>query len=670
MGIREFSSIVEYGSIVNKLKCTEYDYSTPCEFDAIIIDTVSYFYACLVELKIGPGEELEFYVYKDLARQCFDRIVKSMVGDSFFKCKEIFISFDIAAPATKRRTQNERRLRGCYVEMSERIKFYKAIVMEFVGNVNVHCDNNITVSFPTSFEGYESSLPYTVGEGEYIGMNYIHHLYHEKAYRSFVMFGNDNDILMMSCIFNTCLDGISVQYIAPTRGCDGPIRKHLKCLNIVDAFVFMCNTFLVGNDFIPMVISGTNNQVKHMFDDSLYASDHVVKLARRAFDRNNNQYIYESSHDVIDDFTAFIITLLTHATDRYNRRCNIGKTSPQSVETEDFDYYNLDIFIKRFVWNVCYYANTLYAQGGAMIYSEFSNIYPSHAVININSPVFIDDVKDRVLRFLIETSIRNNTLESRVRESLQSVFSSHNNYRLECDYLLRASKCSAGVDFIIYDTIPAISPGCDFILPIKFIPHCLLDNFYVIERSSAFVKGIECVLANDRNSLYPGIKITNKSCADVEIDKGSRIFQIIFTPYCQSDRGLYMDSIVMHGGNDLEYHKDDGYYSFEYTSADVVNDTETPMMHIVDTKCFISLINVKLPHVYVKICSENVSGINIHNGVIDSDYADSIKLLCRIEPGHKLGKNTRLCAFRMFEYIHVSCNLKTEHRTGGIGSSD
>lgn len=265
MGIENFAKIIKYARESEIVIYNDYGYDSECDFDVVLIDLMSYCYSNLLEIKkvltlnnsSEESIELPQKVYEELAAKCFDKIANSICSFTIFNCREIFIAFDIKAPNTKSQTQLRRRKRGSYISFSDRLKFYKAIVREFVHSVQYH-NTRIKVNYPLSFEGYKASVEYTCGEGEYIGMNYITYIHKRYGYKKFAFLGNDNDIMLLSSLINTVIPDILINYIPLTSNQNGiqPGRRYIKCKDVDTLFEFMCNTFMMGNDFLQSVYSG------------------------------------------------------------------------------------------------------------------------------------------------------------------------------------------------------------------------------------------------------------------------------------------------------------------------------------------------------------------------------------------------------------------------------
>lgn len=681
MGIDNFTKIVKYATESGMVIQREYKYGDFCDFDVVLIDLMSYCYSNLLEIKnvltINDDDvKLSQKVYEEVATKCFDKISNSLCSMSLFKCKEIFIAYDIKAPITKSQTQYKRRARGVYIDANDRLQFYKAIVSEFVNGVKYHTTGPISVTYPMSFEGYEAGIEYDKGEGEYIGMNYVKHAASSRGYKKFAFLGNDNDILLISSIMNTVIPDIEIYYIPMMRFNMNtmPGRKIIKNPNIVSSFKFMCNTFMVGNDFIPSIYSGTDNQLKKIFSTEL-PGVHFNRLALNMFERNVvDNKLYQTTFEIVEDFVNVLYDLLTSG----------SSLSRANKCTDITDNHNLIVFIKRFVWNTFYYSNILYSLPGQGLYEWFSKKIPTHRTIEIDDISFTDNPNDcHNLRFLIEYNYKSGTLRDIIDDTIKSIFHPFDNIILDNSLFLRATARSAGIDFKIRENIH-LEPYQIVHFSLDNIPASLYKNFFVHTRSSSFMAGLECWLDEDidptsYHTYKSKICILNNTPTRYEIKKDQRIFQYIFKP----DGPLVpidFHIMGMRGPSEcLKYETDDRCFSYTYTGQTYTNDTDVNVFYTINTDCFLGdVITENDTCVYVRIVQvgrdtkSSIDNCNftIYDGIIDADFKCDIKILCKIGPGSSLKTGTKIVYFKMYEYININCSIKTEIRTGGIGSSD
>lgn len=372
------------------------------------------------------------------------------------------------------------------------------------------------------------------------------------------------------------------------------------------------------------------------------------RLSHNMFKRCDFSYSYIGQ--VVYDFSNVLFDLM------YTNASSAGC----STAVEHTNNHNLHVFIKRFVWNVLYYANILYSPPGDGLYDWFSKKIPCHRIIAVNDMSFDDSPEpDHNLRFLIDCNRASGHLKTVIDETLERLFYPFSDVYLDDDLFIRATRHSAGVDYVFSKSV-TLKPNTVLNFHVDGIPKSMYRNFYVQTRSSSFMSGIECWPGPEVRGR-PTINLINNDDKEYTIPAGGRVYQYVFKPEGPLI-SISMKPNTIKGSATYE----NGYFVYTYHGPDYMNDEKS--LFIVDTGCFIDSILSDVC-VYIKIIS-CLSDITVYEGIIDSDYKNEIKILCKLSPGSVLKTGTKIAHFKMFEYINVKCNVKSETRSGGMGSSN
>lgn len=413
MGIRNFSKFMN-GAVTSGLV---YTISPKKRSQVLMIDLMSTFYGILKQWQNGDG----VVINHDKAAECaFKRLIINISHEELSKMDEIFIAIDISAPIMKEKTQQERRTKEKCISYSDRFIFYKCFVKHFI---EAMADNRVKITFAKSIEDEKyPCLGYEFGEGEYIIFDYIRKCIETRDVTTFTIIGNDNDIPLLATVFNTVYEhlGVCVSY----TNIVGLMKSDIawRCSNYTYLMNLLFRVSVLGNDYIPNIISGTEIQLAKLSvirNDMLNNAREIFASAVFNKNESNTKKKRILTDECIEHFSYMIYEALkTIAQSPFSHAdCGNGDTPDEGIQY-------VRGFIIICVWYFFYVINLLESRNINM-YDNFGTVVVSEKHMNINSHIFTEAINingGSKMKFHVDRLFGNGKLNYVIKSTLTTIF--------------------------------------------------------------------------------------------------------------------------------------------------------------------------------------------------------------------------------------------------------
>lgn len=419
MGIRNFTKFMNE-AIKNGF--AERNVTTNDVPQVLMIDTISSFYGILKQWQNEDGVIVE---YEKAAEAAFNKLIMHVPYEKLTQMDEIFIAIDIEAPMTKEKIQFKRRQADeKYVTYTDRLFFYEAFV-KHVTNVMRNFDLRVTFAKNLEDKNYRSSEGYETGEGEYIVFDYVRACIDGKGLKQFLVIGNDNDIPLLAMVFNTIYrtNDVCIRYMN-TRNTNDENTVAFVCFNSKNLIFILFRLFVLGNDYIPNIVSGTEMQISKLcvinFDEMNNIFEHFIDSI---FNMNSvkDQKTETTSIQYIESFSFIIYEALKAIT---QISLKIDHQHLNTVTDEDLKHVNG--FVTACMWYFFYVIN-LFDSNKSEMYQNFGTRILHEKSIKINSSVFLEAMNingGSGLKFHIDKLYTNGVLKQVIKTTLTTMFDS------------------------------------------------------------------------------------------------------------------------------------------------------------------------------------------------------------------------------------------------------